>query len=1031
MIEQKYLDMYLDLADHFGVNLKHLKDIASAVCISDYFYGESDKRLDYSRFLLSVDLDKRQVLSDERALPDVQVLRVMCDSLILSINEAAKFTLTMPESERVAEAEALERTGREDYLDEAGCIALLNKLSDLSKVERRSAIEEEFLKYASTQITNTVTKIMNTYKDLFSSGYQVIKPEGLLTKEGIMRMQGGTAIFEDSYEAAEIYRYLCNKLNFVENTSRTFDCNLIIEHFLKQDAQKLYFPRKLFEYTYGCSEGSGDSYSFSPENKSWKSYATGVVMPQIEAICENVLIVLFKISGFLEDDTYKKHFDLLTRMLDYLYDNLTPCLIVSNWNSAGENIVGFKLRLSDTSKHLPLTKEISEYIVNNCFRGLIGEDDAVCEAIVPVGHDDYSVVDIQHKFNPSFVNGAPLFAYTALDALQSCGSSPSWTELLLGKKDDDSILTVGSEISFNKHLCHWILAGSRSGKGVMTLNILAGAIASGKPVFYLDNKPDMASMFRSAELSGGRMFCINGDYDPSFDVRFNSCSPESFRWNRNIPDYIQAEFGTNYSDYAPVFYLRAVLFLMSLIYVRGNVRTNPELFNQLGGESGVVIVIDEITAADAGINALLSKGGKFGSLFYSSSTLSNARKKLKEGKGNDMILTPFGCYSTDFIQSMNSTFRTICKQWKHKGLSGGKTEGDISNIFVIGQAIHSVDTTKEEYIPTNDNNMNGLCGDAFYNALFDLGNDVFMGYNIDHPEYMYSGNKESKSYTRLNATARNFAYLSNFDTGVVDTMLDDKDGGKSSKSLSDRAKYFKPFLIFNDAAEDSSYVKDDFQRMCIGAGLDFEEIKNCHRVDGVLQPKIGFIPYINAQSSSGLSVQDTLAKSYDIANALVQSYIPGYDGDCIDFIYDLRPEAMFTAQELLNAFTSGQHQCVHKLTDEFFGDGAQESIDLKGIDLSALRSNINTTRYDAGAMKAQAMPDNIQTQPPRKAVTNIYDGFNIDYKFSGRVKWNNSLRKAAAEFIAGDVMKKLGSNSRDLYDCLVEKAKSELMGRGF
>ena len=38
-----------------------------------------------------------------------------------------------------------------------------------------------------------------------------------------------------------------------------------------------------------------------------------------------------------------------------------------------------------------------------------------------------------------------------------------------------------------------IIAGSRSGKGVMTLNILASIIASGCPVCYLDYKPDMAA----------------------------------------------------------------------------------------------------------------------------------------------------------------------------------------------------------------------------------------------------------------------------------------------------------------------------------------------------------------------------------------------------------------------------------------------------------------------------------------------------------------------------------------------------------
>lgn len=1047
MIEQRYLDMYFEIVGHFELAENMLKDLINAICLADYLYGDNDKKLDYDRFILSVDMENKKFLNNEKALPDVQILRVLCDSLIIGVQDAAGFTLTMPKSTRVTKAKEVERIGRDDYLDEAGCISLLEELHGLLEQakEQRSDIENEFLQYAKDQIDITVTKIMNTYQDLFSSGYQVIKPVGLLTQRGIMKTRDGHAVYEDSYEATEIYNYLCGRLNIVENNSRKFDCNSIVDYYRQNESKRLYFPNKLLEYTYGCGEGSENNYSNNDNSNSWESYASAVIKPQIDKACKDTLIRCFTSEGFLEDGSYKDHFDLLDGVLKYLELNMTPCLIISSWKKDERNIVGFKLRVSDTDKRLPLTQEIPQYIINNCFRGLVGDDDAVCEAIVPVGHEDYTVVDIQHKFNPKLVNGEPLFAYTALNALQSSGKSPSWNELLLGKRDDDSILSVGSEINFSKHLCHWILAGSRSGKGVMTLNILAGAIASGKPVFYLDNKPDMASMFRSAELSGGKMFCINGDYDPSFEERFNSCSPESFRWNRNIPSYVQAEFGSNYADYAPIFYLRAVMFMISLIYVRGMVRTQPELYNILGGEDGVVMVIDEITAADAGINALLSKNGRFGSLFYSDSLQKKARKKIREGKRDEMDITQFGCYSTDFIESLNSTFKTICGQWKYKGLSGGGTEGDISNIFVIGQAIHSVDTSKEKYLATNDNNMNGTCGDVFYNALFDLGNDVFMGYNIDHPEYMMSGDSSSKSYTRLNATARNFAYLDNFDTGTVDTMLNDTDGGKSSKYLSEKAKYFKPFLIFNDAAENGAYVNKDFRKMCDGAGLNFDQIKDMHRNEqGTLEPKIGFIPYINAQSSNGVSVQDTLAKSYNIANALVQAYIPNYDGDCIDFIYDLRPEAMFTAEELLSAFQSqsGQHQSVSRLLDEFFGQSAVR-YQFQGVDFNAPRGSADTA---TPAERPTQQPERPVQQPERNVQpsarpqaenrnngrTNMYDGFNTsNYQFRGRVRWNNALRRAAAEFIAKDVMTKLGSRNNDLYNCLVEKAQSELMERGY
>ena len=823
----------------------------------------------------------------------------------------------------------------------------LNVVKSIVEPEKNAELDNvnDLLKRASNQINIAVRKIMNTYEKLFSSAYQVVKPVGLLTSNGIAQINHGVLEYTDSYEAYEIYRYLCQKLGIEEVDSRNFDLNMIVSNFTNRRNKKLYFPKKLLEFAFGCSSCSNNDmqnqYPTISSIKSWNDYAEKIVKPLITNICKSTIALLFKEMGYLKDDSYKstEAFELLKNMLDCLYKNLTPCLIVLNWkevaedqHSTSKSLAGFKIRVSDLDRSLPMGTEVTEYIIRNVFGGLKGDSDAVCEGIVPLGGKEYSVVDIQHKFSPSLVNGEPLFAYTALNALKNSGKTPSWGNLILGKKDDDSILTIGDDISFNKHLCHWVLAGSRSGKGVMTLNILAGALASDLPVFYLDNKPDMASMFRSSQLSNGRMFCINGDYDASFDETFQSCAPEQFNWSKNIPDYVQAELGTNYSTYAPIFYLRAVMFLMSLIYVRGNVRTNPRLYNPLGGKDGVVIVIDEISAADAGINAMFDKNGAFGSHFYSAVSLSNAEKSRNKDKSGREIVTEFGCYSTDLIRSLNETFRTICGQWKLKGLTGGGTEGDVSNVFIIGQNIHEVDTSKMEYIPTNDNNMNRTSGDAFYNFLFNLGSDAFMGYNIDHPEYMWSSlesaEEGSKASTRLNATARNFAYVSNFNEGTVSTMMNTQNGGKSSKEIADNAKYFKPFLIFNDASEFGPYVAKDFKRTCDLAGLDFEKVKNMHRnTNGVLEPAIGFIPYVNAQSNNQKSIQSTLAKSYEIANRLVKAFLPNYDGDCINFIYDLRPEAMFTAKELLNAYKDGSHQETCKLMTKFFGNNGVSSIE--------------------------------------------------------------------------------------------------------
>lgn len=66
---------------------------------------------------------------------------------------------------------------------------------------------------------------------------------------------------------------------------------------------------------------------------------------------------------------------------------------------------------------------------------------------------------------------------------------PSIKNMIIGTDLNNEIITA----PFTKWLLP-IIAGSRSGKGVLTLNILLNVIGLGTPLFYLDCKPDMAAL---------------------------------------------------------------------------------------------------------------------------------------------------------------------------------------------------------------------------------------------------------------------------------------------------------------------------------------------------------------------------------------------------------------------------------------------------------------------------------------------------------------------------------------------------------
>lgn len=933
-----------------------------------------------------------------------------------------------------------------------------------SVVNSKNEEQEAFFKYIKTKLSATVDKIERVYTHLFSSSYEVIKPVGILCSEGILKVgKGGVLECQDDMEAIQAYSVLMQALGYRESSSLDFDSAEILQTY-GSNTRPLYYPRKMLEFAFGRVGSREDgTYKRTSDAKSWELYWEKQVKPKIEARCKKIIWSYFVQRGLIQNKRYRAPENVTTvsseldSLLEHIYRNLTSCILVITMSKTktGDKFTDIKFRCADLDHQIPLNMTIPKRLVEVCFNKNIGTEDARYESVVPVlpGADNYFVVDVRHKFDPKMADATPLFAYTALDALANSGKTISWDNLILGKRDDDSILTVGKgrKIDFSIRFMHWIIAGSRSGKGVMTLNILASALASMKPVFYLDNKPDMLSMLRSAKLSGGKMFGVNGDYQASFDSEFNTCDPvNNFNWKKNIPEYLYGNLGNSYPDFSPLFYMRAVLFMLSLIYVRGSVQSKEDKFNLLGGKNGVICVIDEVLAGSDGIRTMMST--RFGKAYYHNSVLNQARS----GKTSSKVeFSEFGCYSTDLFNCVNATALTLLG-WKQKGLQGGGTEGERSDIFILGQKIPmTLDLAKTSYLPTVDGRLNATSGDVFYNLLFDFGpKDIFLGFNIDEPGYMDTGDgSTSKAATRLTAYARNFAYVKNFNIDTVDKML----AGKA-RSISDNALYFKPFLIFNDGKEEGPYVKDGLSAACNAAGLDFSEVKDANRrKDGVLMPEIGFIPYIEKMASLGgsevaKSIAEVLAQSYDIANVLVQAYIPGYDGDCVDFIYDLRPEAMFTAEGLLAAFDRNEHISGCPVHDEFFGNGASAgSVDTDGVgDLNDFDEFLSPEEpVEEGFIKEDPIGTSFDTpQEEPISQSSTFDMYSdMDFADPDPIEsevpigqptptqedivWSSQVRYSVARLLALKVYGALQVDNQDLLTAMIETAYNDLVERGY
>jgi len=91
--------------------------------------------------------------------------------------------------------------------------------------------------------------------------------------------------------------------------------------------------------------------------------------------------------------------------------------------------------------------------------------------------------------NMAGYQSVPTFMGELLYKMPEGHFKPSIKNMIIGKSLNNDIVTA----PFTKWMLP-IIAGSRSGKGVLTLNMLLNVVGTGTPLFYLDGKPDMATL---------------------------------------------------------------------------------------------------------------------------------------------------------------------------------------------------------------------------------------------------------------------------------------------------------------------------------------------------------------------------------------------------------------------------------------------------------------------------------------------------------------------------------------------------------
>jgi hypothetical protein len=197
-------------------------------------------------------------------------------------------------------------------------------------------------------------------------------------------------------------------------------------------------------------------------------------------------------------------------------------------------------------------------------------------------NDSLNIRSLLYVFDENAYKNEILFSYKAYEKLINSGLQPSAKNVVVGRGLNGEDITENFDDEGN--ILIGIIAGSRSGKGVVTLNILASLYADDCPVFYLDFKPDMSATLWDMEKSlnarghNAKIFAI----DSKANLRKDGVTPvRQFPYGLNAPSGL----GLETSHFALMPYLKTMQFACMLAKLRAT--------GVLPSKSKMVFVLDE------------------------------------------------------------------------------------------------------------------------------------------------------------------------------------------------------------------------------------------------------------------------------------------------------------------------------------------------------------------------------------------------------------------------------------------------------
>lgn len=718
-----------------------------------------------------------------------------------------------------------------------------------------------------------------------------------------------------------------------------------------------FFKKDILSYLYlclvsYCSSHFGERYpEFRGDDKDLMESTLYDIIDEADSIIDNNL-------GWIDVEAS------VGNMLKYYVNCVTTvvvldkCVVTKTKSSSDADILDIAdFRFKVCAKLLNPHYTNSEFIARVIeVKGVNRSDMANVEEYQGVVDEDgFTFIDLKYTFDADKVNARPIFAYKALMSLENMmteeekasGKAPlGWDNILLGRGTSDELVTSGEGniINLQSSQVHFIMSGSRSGKGVMCYNIFATAIGSKKPIFYIDRKPDTATVLRAMSPN---MFCVNGgQYDETIDTE-GRFKPSNYSFK--IPKYMENAFKSTEQLFDYV-YFRATLLVLSMFDYADRFKSTPmgDTLQQSFG-NGAILVLDEFSnfvkdflkdgmpfsvAGNSLLGSAYSSHGMIKNLQSISEDVTKAKTALAKAENKKGITEAELEIAQRNLTIAQSRVYDLSKVYMGavadgynsvlSGLAGKKdAAGAVAKtmqIFVIGQDFSNIRTAVDNATwfntgaPTNTQKFTASQGiNPLVKMLSGLSTDILTGYQKDRPSYL--AQKKGLGYKTanlLNASRRCFAYknvgtLTGAELDKLTNTVDTLKNSDAVKNYLNTWTYFKPFLILNTADEPpeevryASFCPDSVVRENIRKGLPNDIITDANIMKAC--SKSQYVGQCLSQCENvGLTWDDLLEDNDDGTGHLHQGV--GFSGYIQQLAGGIPYEAMNSSGDIVNKFIS-------------------------------------------------------------------------------------------------------------------------------